>query len=87
MALAFLAGYVLSGQTKTARTANIRSNISESGTLRFVDLGAQTYWTIGVVIEVLTESEMDTLVDWMVTNEKTEIDLTVTRARSLKSNV
>lgn len=77
MATAFLAGYTLSGKTALSRNSNIRSDESESGTLRFIDIGAQTYWLINAIFEVLNETEKDTLVDWLEANETTEIALVV----------
>ena len=77
MALAFLTGYTPSPKTSFNRSSKMRSSESEAGTLRFVDLGAQVYWEISVVFELLTETEKDTLIDWLETNETTEIALTV----------
>lgn len=77
MATTFIAGYELSSRTTVARKSTIRSSLSESGKRRFFNVGAQTMYTVGVVIEVMTEAEKEALVDWMVTNETAEIDLTV----------
>jgi cellulase/cellobiase CelA1 len=75
--VAFVAGYTLSASTRVSRVSKLRSSESESGILRFVDLGAQNYWDIEVVIECITETESYTLVDWLVTNQKNSVSLVV----------
>jgi len=77
MALAFISGYNASPKTSLSRRTKILSSESVSGVLRFVDLGAQNYWDIKPVYEALTETEKDTLTDWLETNESTEIALTI----------
>lgn len=77
MATSFIAGYTISSKTKLSRESRIISSESDSGVLRFVDLGAQAYWMIDVVIEGEDETDKDTLTDWLETYETTEIALTV----------
>lgn len=77
MATTFVAGYTASSRTTMRRSSNVSGNISESGFLRFIDLGAQNYWEIMPYFENLTEAERDTLEDWLVANETAEIDLTI----------
>lgn len=77
MATSFVAGYTISSKTKLSRESRIIASESDSGVLRFVDLGAQNYWMIDVVIEGMTETERDTLTDWLETYETSEIALTV----------
>lgn len=77
MALAFIAGYDFDRSTRIQRQSNIAASISDAGTLRFVDMNAQTYHTISAVIMALTEASKETLLDWLITNETTEIDLTI----------
>lgn len=76
MAISFITGYELSGASKIKRESKLFSDESASGIMRFVDLGAQVYYMLDVVIEHISESEMITLIDWIETNEKEEIDLT-----------
>lgn len=77
MATAFIAGYTLSNNTSVRRMSNVVSRMSDSGVLRFANLGAQSYYMIGATITQLTEAQKETLVDWLVTNEITEIALPV----------
>ena len=78
MATAFISGYNPSPESKVSRASNsIRSSLSESGKRRFVDLSSQKLWDISAIFVALTESEKNTLVDWIETNELTEIDLDI----------
>ena len=77
MALSFLSGYSLSSKSRVSRRSNIISAESEAGTMRFIDLSATTRWLIIATLEALSETEMNTLVDWLETNSTTEIDLPV----------
>jgi len=77
VAISFIAGYTPTQKTVISRTPNLYSSISESGKLRYVDLGAQTYYNITAVFEQMSEADKETLMDWLVTNETAEIDLTV----------
>jgi len=77
MATAFIAGYTPNTRTRLVRDSNVRSSLSESGTLRFVDLASTTYWRVTASFGPLTESERNTLENWLATNETDEIILPV----------
>lgn len=77
MATAFISGYSLSSKTSATQESSVRMSLSDAGTMRFIDLGAVSNWVISAVFEVLTETEKDTLTDWLVANVGIDIDLPV----------
>lgn len=76
MATEFITGYELSGSSKIKRESSLIPDVSASGVMRFVDLGAAVYYVITAVFECLSEAESTALHEWLDTNEKEEIDLT-----------
>lgn len=77
MATTWIAGYSLSSSTTVSRESLVNSDISDAGTMRLVDLGGTAWWTIGAVYDGLSEAEAETLTDWLVTYETTELAMVV----------
>ena len=65
----------LSNQTSLQRVSQIRSSMAVDGTMRYIDMGATSYYRIDCVVEVLTHAERDTLIDWLEDNETLDIDV------------
>jgi len=77
MALAFLAGYTPTEKVKMSRETGLQALQSDSGTMRYIDFGPDTYWTLDMQYGPMSEADRITLENWLVTNEKVEIDLPV----------
>ena len=75
MALALPAGVYPSSRSTLSRVSNVRSDMSEAGTLRFLDMGAQSWWKVGAVFEQLDETTRDALLDLIETNETADYDI------------
>lgn len=77
MAISFISGYVPARGTTFKRVSNVDYSLSEAGNIKLIDLGTYSYWQIKAVFSGLTESEADTLTDWLETNNTAEIALTI----------
>ena len=51
----------------------INYSISQSGVIRFADMGAVDHTYIRVVVGALTETDRDTYLSWISTNLKSEV--------------
>ena len=67
----------LSNGTTLERVSLVRPSRAVDGTMRYIDMGAATKYQIDAVVEGLTAVERDTLVDWLDTNETSDIDVTI----------
>lgn len=78
MAIDFPDGYDISeAGSRIQRVSGARSDEAVDGTIRFLDLGEKAFYHVTAVVAGMTESEMDTLLDWLEDNETEEIDVPI----------
>lgn len=77
MALPFISGYPVATATKSDHTFPEKQSVSESGFVREIALSNTLLSKLDVTITLLSESEKDTLVTWLMDNRKEEIDLPI----------
>ena len=65
----------LSSATTFARVSQVESSMAVDGTMRYIDMGTDTFYQINCVVEALSATERDTLIDWLDTNETSDIDV------------
>jgi len=68
-----LTGYKASTASKVDRASAIVADEAEDGTLRLLDLGYATKYTVSVVFEGLTAAQRDTLTDLIEANQTNDI--------------
>ena len=64
----------LSSRTILARKSAVRPSRAVDGTLRYIDMGAEPWYQLDAVVEALTATERQTLIEWLDTNETADID-------------
>jgi len=77
MALAFITGYDFSTATRIKREGSMSPGRTEGGKYRFVRQLTTLYHSIDAVVPGLNVTRRETLMDWLETNEPTEIDLVI----------
>ena len=77
MALAFITGYDFSTATRVKRESAMVPDRTDGGKFRFVRQLTTVYHSIDAVVPGLNITRREALMDWLDTNEPTEIDLTI----------
>ena len=69
--------YTLSDQTTLELVSTVRSSQAVDGTLRYVDLGASTWYRMNCSVDALNDTDRDALIAFLVANKTDDIDVVI----------